>query len=436
MFYRFLWYNCTIKLSEEDKIMGNFVLKNRDYLLLFIGSVVSNLGTHMYNFALSLYVLSLTGKPSIQGLYLATGGLVFFFASIFSGAIVDHLDKTKVIYITDFIGGVTVLVATYVVFLDISLTVTLTTLFITSAILGINSALFNPAASSLPAHILEDNQMQQNSSLRMGMFALYGILGVVFGGLMYDFLPIETIMIVNGISFILSSISEFFIKTKTISERIKLSLMETFAKIKEGLKYIYSLKPILYMVAFASLLNFFTVPVIANGLPYLFEIRLGKPALYLSIINASFPAGIIITSIYLGSKPQAEKISRLLINGFIGMSMLFVVFTAGTYLLLNDYIGFSLFMVVITSTFFIMGIFNGFVNVPFNTAIMTTVDKAMMGRTFSVITIISNGITPIAIGLGGFVIEGFGLMPLFYAALIAMIGTTFMISRNKYVKQL
>ncbi len=416
--------------------MGEFVLKNRDYLLLFIGSVVSNLGTHMYNFAMSLYVLSLTGRPFIQGLYLATGGVVFFIVSIFSGALVDHMDKTKIVYLTDFIGGITVLIATYIVYLDISYTVTLITLFSTSVVLGINSAMFNPAASSLPAHILEENQMQQNSSLRMGMFALYGILGVVFGGLMYDFLAIEILMLVNGISFILSGISEFFIKTKTIAERIKLSFKDTLVKVKEGVSYLVQLKPIFYMVSFASILNFFTVPVISNGGPYLFEILLEKPATYLSVINGVFPVGIIITSLYLGSRPQSEKVSKLLFFGFRGMAILFAVFTVNVYLIVNGIIPFGTFMIVTAATMLIMGITNGFVNVPFNTAIMTTVDKEMMGRTFSVIAIISNGLTPIALALGGFVIETFGLMILFYMAVGAIFLSTLIITHNKYVKQL
>ncbi|MEC9485756.1 MAG: MFS transporter [Candidatus Izemoplasma sp.] len=416
--------------------MGEFVLKNRDYLLLFIGGLISNLGTHMYNFAISLYILSITKSPGIQGLYLATGGVVFFAVSIFSGALVDQMDKTKVVYVTDFIGGITVLIATYFIYLDISLTVTLITLFSTSVVLGFNSAMFNPAASSLPAHILEDDQMQQNSSLRMGMFALYGILGVVFGGLMYDLLQIEYLMLVNAISFLLSSFSEFFIKTKTITERIKLSVKETLVKVKEGLNYLYQLKPIFYMVSFASLVNFFTIPVISNGSPYLFEIVLQKPAIYLSVISGVFPVGIMITSIYLGTKPQAEKISRQLFFGFRGMAVLFAIFTVNVFLIVNGLIPFNVFIIVTSLTMLIMGIVNGFINVPFNTAIMITVDKSMMGRTFSVITIISNGLTPIALALGGFVIQWFGLMILFYVAMAAILVSGYVITHNKYIKQL
>ncbi|MCF7926298.1 MAG: MFS transporter [Candidatus Izimaplasma sp.] len=416
--------------------MGKFVLKNRDYLLLFLGGVVSNLGTHMYNFAISLYVLSLTGKPTIQGLYLATGGLVYFSVSIFAGAIVDHLDKVKVVYYTDLVAGISVLMATFIVFSNYSLTATLITLFIISAALGVSSALFNPAASSLPAHILEEDQMQQNSSLQHGMFALYGIFGVLLGGTLYELLEIEIIMLFNAVSFLLSSFSEYFIKTKTFPEKIKLSFKNTMIKVKEGLIYIYKLKPILYLVIFGSVLNFFTLPVIANGLPYLFEIKLQKSAIYLALINASFPIGIIITSIYLGSRIQAEKVSPLIIRGLKGMTVFFLPFVIAPYLLLNGYISFSWFMVMASLSIFIMGIFNGFINIPYNTAIMTTVDKKMLGRTFSVIAIISNGMTPIALALGGFVIEALGVMILFYMAFIAVLIITILASRNKHVNQL
>ena len=181
--------------------MVDNVLKNKNYLLLFLGSVVSNLGSHVFNFAISYYIYEIA-TPTIAGIYLATGGLVYFVLSPFGGAIVDRLDKVKVVWMTDYIRGIAVVIAGLVIFSGVSLTITLIVLFATTIILGINGALFNPAASSLPPHILEENQLQQSSSLTQGMFALYMILGSIIGGAIYSFLDIEWIFIINGISFI------------------------------------------------------------------------------------------------------------------------------------------------------------------------------------------------------------------------------------------
>jgi len=415
--------------------MGENVLKNRNYLLLFLGSVVSNLGSHVYNFAISYYIYEIA-SPTVAGIYLATGGLVYFVLSPFGGAIVDRLDKVKVVWMTDYIRGISVVIAGLVIYSGTSLTLTLIILFVTSIILGINGALFNPAASSLPPHILEENQLQQSSSLTQGMFALYMILGSVIGGAIYSFLDIEWIFIINGVSFILSGFSEMFIQLRTQLEKVRMSFSIILVDIKDGFFYLLKLKPILMLVVVASLLNFFTAPAIVNGFPYLFAIELKTDPIYLSILNSFFPIGIIITSIILSSVAQKNRVSPIIIKGIYGMAISFSIFVIGTHYVVGGQLPFWIFMIISSFAILITGIFNGMVNIPFSVAIMKTVDKEMLGRVSSVIATISNGLTPIAIGLAGVVIDNFGVMVIFYVAGISIFITGLLASSNKDIKQL
>ena len=418
--------------------MGEFVLKNRNYLLLFIGSVVSNLGTHMYNFAISLYILRLTdGNAAAAGIYMAFGGIVFFVMTPFSGAIVDRLNKVRVVYITDLINGTAIIVAGLLIFSNLETSSIIIMLYFVSLILGISSSLFNPAARSLPAHILEVKQLQQSTSLQQGMYGLYAIVGAMLGGVMYAFVSIELIFIINGISFILSGFSESFININTKpDDNHVLSFKGTLIDIKEGFKYIIHLKPIFHLVLVASLLNFFTVPVIVNGLPYLFEIELEVKAYYLAILMTAFPAGVFLTSIYLGFSEQKDKVSPLIIRGLFVMAFSFIFIVLAVYLHLNGQIGFFLFMFISFSSSFVTGLANGFINIPFSVAVMKTVDKQFLGRVFSVITIISNGLTPIAIGLGGFAIMYLGINNLFFIAVAAMFVTAILANTNKHIAKL
>jgi len=43
--------------------MGRNVLKNRNYLLLFLGGVVSNLGSQVFNSAISYYIYEIASTP-------------------------------------------------------------------------------------------------------------------------------------------------------------------------------------------------------------------------------------------------------------------------------------------------------------------------------------------------------------------------------------
>ena len=84
----------------------------------------------------------------------------------------------------------------------------------------------------------------------------------------------------------------------------------------------------------------------------------------------------------------------------------------------------------------IMGLFNGFLNIPFEVSLRKQVDKEMMGRVFSVTSVISNGLSPVAIALAGLVITYFGVMYLFYGGAIAMLVTAVYTATNKYIAQL
>ena len=422
--------------------MSQFVLKNRNFALLFYGRLVSNLGTTIYNFAISLYVLRLAGeltdKPAtIAGLYLMTGAGIYFLVAPFAGAIVDRLDKVKVVVITDIIRGILICSAGIIIFSGLSNEVIIIVLFITTAIMGINGALFAPAASSLPPHILEPDQLQQANSLNQGSAALYQILGALGGGIIYQVLPIEWIFIINGVSFLASGVSEMFIQVTTkVIEETRITFRNTVLDIKEGLKYLYKLKPILALVIVASMLNFFTTPVIANGLPYLFQEQLGRSPIYLSYLNVSYLTGVILISIYLASRKQEDKVSPLIKRGYVGMSVMFTLFVLLFYLLMEGNMSFNLFIITSIITLIILGFFNGYLNIPFSTAVMKTVEKEKMGRVFSVISVISNGLTPIAMGLAGIVIDNLGLSILFYAAAVAIIITTILTINNKEIAKL
>jgi DHA3 family macrolide efflux protein-like MFS transporter len=421
--------------------MGESVFKNKNYVLMFLGLVVSNLGTQIYNFAIMLYIYDLLDgyefNAAIAGAYMATGGIVFFVLTPFAGAITDRLNKVRVVYLTDIINGIAVILAGFAIFYFDDVIGKLVILFITSIILSGNGALFNPAVSSLPAHILKKEQLQQASSLTMGMYSLYAIIGAFIGTFFYTNFIIEFIFIFNGLSFIISGISEMFISIKTKDDETHMiNFKQIVFDIKEGLKYLYNLKPIFYLLTMATVLNFFTVPVIVNGLPYLIYVELEANPVYLAILQGAFPVGVIIMSIVLMMKPQREKQSGLIIRGMIGMATMFLIFIVGLELFMRGFYSFNIFIYITVPLMIIMGLFNAELNIPFDVSLKKQVDKEMMGRVFSVTSVISNGLSPIAIALAGLVISFFGVMVLFYAGAIAMILTAIYTAKNKYIAQL
>src|SRR3989454_4586142 len=80
--------------------MGSFdSLRYRNYRLLWIGAILSNVGTWMQAIALSWYVLLLTHSP----FWVSFVTFVTFFPTVISpigGAYTDRLDRKRILLVT------------------------------------------------------------------------------------------------------------------------------------------------------------------------------------------------------------------------------------------------------------------------------------------------------------------------------------------------
>ena len=79
----------------NDKPAGGSVFRNRNYLLVFFGALVSELGAVLYSFAVSFYILEISGNNAfLQGLYLALCGGVLLLCTPVGGVLGDRYKKT------------------------------------------------------------------------------------------------------------------------------------------------------------------------------------------------------------------------------------------------------------------------------------------------------------------------------------------------------
>src|SRR5690554_4521058 len=85
--------------------MKRALLKNKNFSLLLAGNAVSLLGSNMQQFALSLYVLALTGSATIFSTMLAISILPRIILTPFAGVFGDWFDRKKSIVTMDTING-------------------------------------------------------------------------------------------------------------------------------------------------------------------------------------------------------------------------------------------------------------------------------------------------------------------------------------------
>ncbi len=374
--------NSVNQQKPEERNTGK--LWNLNFFLLWQGQAVSAVGDILYEVALGFWVLAVTGSTGLMGTLMASSTLPRVLIAPFAGVWVDRSDRKKMLVWMDLIRGVAILfvgIAACMEFIQVWM------VFAAGVIMGICAAFFQPAiGSSLPDIVPKEKMVQANSA-----FALIGtgsaIVGLPAGGVMYTALGAPLMFTLNGISYLISSFTEMFIKIpKVIHEKVEFHFWEDM---KDGFKYVWHETGLrISMMVFAGM-NFFAFCGIVLILPLFDRTESLGPVRYgiaMAGLTGGMFIGFLLTSIFHIKAENRFKV--FYICAFIGTPAL-----ALFPLILN----FPLMM----SLLIFFGITNSILNALIMAVIQLAVPGNKRGKVFSLIGTITGGLTPLGMAFGG-----------------------------------
>jgi MFS family permease len=425
------------------------VFKNKNYSLLFYGVLVSNVAHILFNFVMSLYVLRIakevygeTYAPLVQGIYLGLAGIVLVAFMPFGGVLADRINKVKIMYITDFIRGFVILLVGLIIFIDPSAFIKLLFLFIMNFVLGLNSAFFNPASGSLLRFIVNEEEMPQASSYLHGSMNLQNIAGLILGGIMFSVLNIYTIFFINGVAYLVSAITEIFIKYDHSHHQASQEKPGFISEMKSGLAYLYKYKPMFSLIIMALALNFFIVPILNNGFPYFIDYGLTTENRYLfmsfltaenwySIILISFSVSGIIMALILSRRPKKKNYGHSLMKAVVGFAISITLMSTIMVLYYASAISIDMTLILIIVSCLIGGLSSTSFNVPVQIIMQNNVDSKQLGKVVSVSSVLSQALIPFASMLAGLVISQFSIIALYVICTLGLLAVVLIYYKQK-----
>jgi MFS family permease len=90
---------------REGTVERPSLWRNREFVALWSGQVVSTLGAQISATAMPLLVLATTGSPSDAGIVGAAGTLPFLIAHLPAGALVDRWNRRRILLISELVAG-------------------------------------------------------------------------------------------------------------------------------------------------------------------------------------------------------------------------------------------------------------------------------------------------------------------------------------------
>lgn len=417
----------------EEKIEQKRIEKTnwKNFSLLFIGSIVSQFGDVAYNFAIAIYVMDITKGAFLPALYVVVSMGTYFLFMLFGGAIADRINKVRVMYITDFLRGLVMCggyLAIQLIPNNMSQYYALIGIALLISLLG---SLFGPASLALIPLVVQQDDLQKANSYMSMKNSLLMILGLAIGGIMYDYLGVGLIFIVNGISYILSGISEMFIHiegyTNIVKTKIKEAIKHIFTDLKEGYLYLIKDKPLLCIAIFALFVNFAFAPLFLTIIPYLLREILDMNATTISGVEISLSVGVFVMGFILSVRAQFEKINKPLKLGISIWIVFNFILIVLSYLVVHSQLTIVAFYIGTLLIIFICGLLNGLINTPINVVFQKRVEPNYLGRVGTMFSVTAMAAQPISIFIAGIIVSRFEAvvdtagMGLVYMMFISMI---------------
>lgn len=233
---------------KKDKKHDLYQLK--DFLLLWSTQSISQLGSSITAFALTLWLYEKTGSSLSTAALTICSYAPYVLMSIFAGALTDRFDKKKTMLVCDVLA-----VFCTIIILGLFRTNRLMVwhLYTLNAISGLMNTVQQPASEVAMTLIIPEKYYQKTSGLRSLSRSLISILNPLIATALYSLVGLNGVIAVDIGSFVIAFIAlQFFIQIPSSTSKRKESVL---VLAKKGITFLKDNPMIMTLIWFMSGVN-------------------------------------------------------------------------------------------------------------------------------------------------------------------------------------
>ncbi|MCX6082741.1 MAG: MFS transporter [Chloroflexi bacterium] len=301
-------------------------LQHRNFRLLWAGLIVSNTGTWMQNVAQGWLVLQLTNSPFWLGLLGLSFAIPMIFLPLVGGAVVDRIDRIKLLYFTQTGAMLTTLVLAIMTWTGtVHISYILIASFISSALLAFD----NPARQALIPELVPQRDLMNAISLNSATYTGAALIGPAIAGMLLAPLGAGSLFFLNSLSYL--SVLFALASMRNVQGRSSTARHTSLGKsILAGLSYTWKNRLILALLGLSALAAIFgrsyqnLLPIFAR------DIWSGGPAGYGILLSAS-GGGALVGAFGLASIRNVKRQGAILITSGLIFSLTVILFALSPY---------------------------------------------------------------------------------------------------------
>ncbi|MBJ8110163.1 MULTISPECIES: MFS transporter [Bacillus] len=381
------------------------ILKNRNFLLLFLGRIFTNIGDSLYYVAAMWLVYKLSGNPFYSGL---AGFLTLLPSALqfLTGPFVDRWAIKNTLVITQVLQCMLILIIPITHYFDL-LTVQL--LLIIMPIVAFIEQFAYPAQSKALPLLLHKTQLLKGNSLFSFAYQGIDLICTTLSGILVALLGAITLYVIDSITFAITALLFFSLKMpKQAETNTSLSTKQYFTDLKEGFSIVF--RSLMGVFLIGSVVANFSIGMTMAILPS-FADSLGGVKSY-GFFLAAISAGSLIGALF-SSWVGKRNVGRVSIIGFA---------TGAIFWFLSTIVPFQWLSILL---FGLAWIPIGATNILFATISQIVIPNQYIGRINSVMRSMGTIAMPFGSLIGGYAANVFSSQLIFAFASIGILFISF-----------
>ncbi len=366
-----------------------------------VSKLISSFGAQVYAFAVSFYILQLTGSATSFATNLICSILPRTIMAPFAGYVADRYPRKTIV--------ITAQVATTLAIgglLTVSLVsgLSLIAIYTTTVVLAITSTFSGVAFTSSITGLVDEARIQKAMSMNQMSVSFAAIGSPAVAGLLYGTVSMPVFLMIymaaSSTAVLLESTMNFklFAKRKeVVVGEPKESMLQSM---KAGLSYL-RLQPIIMTIIWISLVINFLFGAFQVGHSFILIEKLKMMPEHFGIIEGASAVGMLLMSIYLSVRKEFKY--PLLIGKWGIIAMGTAMGAVAVPLLVHiQYFGMVAFYAILLFSF---GAISIFINTPLFVMMQKMIDDDYKGRVFSILETMAMALMPLGMVLFGFLYD-------------------------------
>lgn len=319
----------TTNAEPEEKIGYRDILHQKEYLKVITANLVTRFGDSIDAIAFTWMVYAITGSAAWSAIIFAMNQLPSVLVQPFAGALVEGMNKKKIMVITDIIrGSITAGLAVLYLTGNVNAWILLFFTLINSSV----EAFCSPASLAVIPKIMDQKYYAFGSALNSTLSTTIQLIGIGAAGFIISIFGIGTAIAIDGISFFGSAIILSFLKIKETNLRKEnLNIKEYGTTLMEGIKYLKGQPVIRNFCIMGVLINAACVPLNALQSPLVSEI-MGQGSELLSVFSIALMIGMGVGSFIFPFLNRKISVRTLVVISGLFVGIGFYLYTFGTML--------------------------------------------------------------------------------------------------------